>query len=81
MKIVAASGVLAELINIGLVVVDVGSPRLLLQAGADALECGAGIDMTTDYDDTGTGVPIMKQCLPHRVLEGGFANHRAPLMQ
>ena len=72
---------MAELINVGLVIMDVGSPRLLVQAGADALECSAGIDVTTDYDDTGTGVPIRQYCLPHRVPEGGFANYGATMLQ
>ena len=39
---------MAELINIGLVIMDVGSPRLLVQAGGDALERNAGIDVTTE---------------------------------
>jgi hypothetical protein len=80
-KIVVESRVLAQLIDIGLVIMDVGSPRLLVQAGCDALERSAGIDVTTDYHDARTGLPIREQCLPHRVLEGGFADYGTAMAQ
>jgi hypothetical protein len=52
---------LVELINIGLVIMDVCPPRLLLQTGGHALQGSIGIDVTTDYHDARTGLPIRQQ--------------------
>ena len=52
------SGVLVELRNICVVVMDLSPPWLLVEPGADALEGGAGINMTTNYHDMCTGLPI-----------------------
>jgi hypothetical protein len=65
-KIIDKPRVLAELINICVVVVDVRPPWLLVEPGVDALEGSAGINMTTDDHNLRTGLPIRQQCIPYR---------------
>ena len=76
-KISNVSGILAELITIGLIIVDVVSPSCWCTR-AVMRQCSASIDMTIDQRKARTCLLFRQQLQPYKVCECCSADYHAP---